>query len=110
VFEITPFQLISNDVISFMNSNYDHWRVISNPLGVLKKEEGPQPSFGLKKSVKSIRNCLKNYRNWLNWLYIYERYSTGSVVDPNRLCSDPDPDPGSHIHSYPDPAPDPNRI
>jgi len=29
-----------------------------------------------------------------------------SVVDPNRLCSDPDP--GSHVHS--DPAPDPNRI
>ena len=25
-----------------------------------------------------------------------------SVVDPKRLCSDPDP--GSHVHSDPDPA------
>jgi len=37
-----------------------------------------------------------------------------SVVDPNRLCSDPDPD--SHVHSYPDPDPapgseqDPNKF
>jgi len=36
--------------------------------------------------------------------------STHSVVDPNRLCSDPDPDPGSHVHSDLDPAPEPNRI
>ena len=28
-----------------------------------------------------------------------------SVVDPNRLCSDPDP--GSHVHSDPDLDPDP---
>jgi len=27
-----------------------------------------------------------------------------SVVDPNRLCSDPDPDPGDNVHS--DQAPD----
>jgi len=32
-----------------------------------------------------------------------------SVVDPNRLCSDPDPDPGFHVHSDPDQAPDPNE-
>jgi len=31
-----------------------------------------------------------------------------SVVDPNRLCSDPDS--CSHVHSNPDPAPEPNRI
>jgi len=30
------------------------------------------------------------------------------VVDPNRLCSDPDP--GYYVNSDPDPAPDPNRI
>jgi len=32
----------------------------------------------------------------------------GNVVDPNRLCLDPDP--GSHVHSDPDPAQDPKRI
>jgi len=36
--------------------------------------------------------------------------SRTSVVDPNRLCSDPDPDPGSHVRLDPDPAPEPNRI
>jgi hypothetical protein len=38
--------------------------------------------------------------------------NTISVVDPNRLCSDPDP--ASHVHSDPDPAPgseqDPNKF
>ena len=33
---------------------------------------------------------------------------SSSVVDPNRLCSDPDPT--SHVHSDPDPALEPNRI
>jgi len=36
----------------------------------------------------------------------YRLYS--SVVEQNRLCSDPVP--GSHIRSDSDPAPDPNRI
>jgi len=41
---------------------------------------------------------------------LYVDVGTASVVDPNRLCSDPDP--GSHVHSDPDPDParDPNRI
>jgi hypothetical protein len=33
-----------------------------------------------------------------------------SVVEPNRLCTDPDPDPDSHVQSDLDPAPEPNRI
>jgi len=40
----------------------------------------------------------------------FETTVSASVVDPNRLCSDPDLDPGSLDHSDPDMAPDPNRI
>ena len=40
--------------------------------------------------------------------YVLQNVESGelvnpSVVDPNRLCSDPDPD--FHVHSDPDPDP-----
>ena len=50
--------------------------------------------------LRTVHSCLQNFQ--------------ASVLDPNRLCSDPDPDPASHVHLDPDPAPgsdqDPNKF
>jgi len=31
--------------------------------------------------------------------HFYDYYNKISVVDPNRLCTEPVPDPGSHVYS-----------
>jgi len=50
-------------------------------------------------------------RHYFNIFYnsLLLKYKT-SVVDPNRLCSDPDP--GTHVHLHPDPGSeqDPNKF
>jgi len=53
-------------------------------------------------AIPDLRRGVGEWRRFL--LQRKECDLLGSVVDPNRLCSDPDL--GSHVHS----DPDPNRI
>jgi len=74
--------------------------IFSFRLAVRSLHHPPSPDKIIQESEPSNKLVIPSFvRDKLACVYC-------SVVDQNRLCSDPDP--GSHVHS--DPAPDPNRI
>jgi len=68
-------------------------------------------SLRIRNLASVIQNTGSGFRSPFR-RYCLHLYSAVSVVNPNRLCSDPapDPDPASRVHSDPALAPEPDTI